>query len=342
MSLLTLNRSTIGTLLTLAIAFSGGWLGHWLAADAGWLLGSLLATLLATFKGLPLRYSPLLQSTVVVLVGVSIGSALSSDMVGHLGHWIPSLAGLCLSVVLTLAVVAYYLKRHGQCDHNTSVLSAYPGHLIVILQLASQHPCDVQKVVTIQSLRMLFLVLILPTMAYIWMPEQSLSESTTNYAALCWLFLAGGAGAMIAWLLNVSAALLIGAIAGSGFVALNGVTVGTLPDVLKVTIFTLTGAMIGTRFINTQWSTIAKTLPVALSAMSITMLVSATIALPIALMTDISVIQLLLAYAPGGAEVMSLIALATGHDPAFVGLHHIARLLAMAAFFPLLVKLAIR
>lgn len=212
----------------------------------------------------------------------------------------------------------------------------------MILQLASQHSCDIQKVVTIQSLRMLFLVLILPTIAYLWMPEQPSATVATDYTALGWLFIAGGAGALIAWLLRIPAALLIGAMAGSGAVAISGINVGVLPSELKMTIFVLTGAMIGTRFINAQWPAIIRILPVALSAMSITMLISAAIALPIALLTEISVIQLLLAYAPGGAEVMSLIAMATGHDPAFVGLHHITRLLAMAAFFPLLVKLAIR
>lgn len=342
MPLFILNRSTTGTILTLVIALAGGWLGHFIAADAGWLLGALVATLVASFKGLPLRYSSTLQSMVVVLVGVSIGSALNRSMLQHFTQWIPSLAGLCVSVIATVVGVAYYLRRHGQCDHNTSVLAAYPGHLLVILQLANKHPCDVQKVVTIQSLRMLFLVLFLPMIAYIWMPEEEASVIATDYSALGWLFLAGGAGVVLAWLANVPAALLIGAIAGSGLAALSGTSVGNLPEVLKIAIFILTGAMIGTRFSNTHWGTIVRTLPVALSAMSITMLISATIALPVALITDINVIQLLLAYAPGGAEVMSLIALATGHDPAFVGLHHIARLLAMAAFFPLLVRLAIR
>ena len=340
--MLILKRTHRGTLLTVITAFSGGWLGYWIAADAGWLLGSLVATLLATLKGLPLRYPPLLQSSAVVLVGVSIGSALNIEMIERLELWIPSLAGLCISVILTLVVVTYYLKRRGNCNHNTSLLSAYPGHLIVILQLANQHSCDVQKVVTIQSLRMLFLVLILPTIAYLWMPEQPSATTTTDYTSLGWLFIAGGAGALIAWLLRIPAALLIGAMAGSGAAAISGINVGTLPGELKMTIFVLTGAMIGTRFISTKWTTIIGILPVAVSAMSITMLISAAIALPIALLIEIPVIQLLLAYAPGGAEVMSLIAMATGHDPAFVGLHHIVRLLAMAAFFPLLVKLAIR
>lgn len=130
--------------------------------------------------------------------------------------------------------------------------------------------------------------------------------------------------------------------AGSGLAALSGTDIVVLPDLFKVAIFILTGAMIGSRFVNTHWREISRILPIALVAMSITMLTSAAIAVPAAWLTGFNTAQLMLAYAPGGAEVMSLIALATGHDPAFVGLHHIIRLLAMAGFFPLLVKLAIR
>ncbi|TVP49394.1 MAG: AbrB family transcriptional regulator [Halomonas sp.] len=339
---LILNRATTGTLLTLVIAITGGWLGHWLAGDAGWLLGALIATLAGALKGFPLRYASMLQSMVIVLVGISIGSMLQPGMLVGMANWLPTLAGLFISVLLTLAGVAFFLNRYGNCEHNTSVLAAYPGHLVVILQLATQHPCDAHKVATIQSLRMLFLVLFLPALAYIWMPEQASAHESTDYVAFGWLSVAGIAGVVVAWLLKMPASLLVGAMTGSGLAALSGTSIGTLPEGLKVAIFVLTGAMIGTRFVNTHWSAIANILPVAISAMSITMLISAAIALPVAWVTDVAAMQLLLAYAPGGAEVMSLIALATGHDPAFVGLHHIVRLLAMAALFPLLVKLAIR
>ncbi|MBR2515384.1 MAG: AbrB family transcriptional regulator [Halomonas sp.] len=330
------------SLLTLTIATVGGWFGYLLIGDAGWLLGALVTTLAAAFKGMPLGYATSVQSIVIVLVGISIGSMLHPGMISEVVQWVPSILGLFIAVLITLIGVGYYLRRFGRYDHNTSVLAAYPGHLVIILQLATKHPCDAQKVATIQSLRMLFLVLLLPTIAFIWMPEQSDKQLPTDYVALGWISLAGLAGVLLAWLLNIPAALLIGAMAGSGFAALSGTEIVALPGTLKVTIFILTGAMIGSRFVNTHWREICRILPVALVAMSITMLTSAAIALPVAWLTGLNIAQILLAYAPGGAEVMSLIALATGHDPAFVGLHHIIRLLAMAGFFPMLVKLAIK
>lgn len=330
------------SLLTLTIATVGGWFGYLLIGDAGWLLGALVTTLIAAFKGLPLGYATSVQTIVIMLVGISIGSMLHPGMISEVGQWVPSIIGLFIAVLITLIGVGYYLRRFGRYDHNTSVLAAYPGHLVIILQLATKHPCDARKVATIQSLRMLFLVLILPTIAFIWMPEQSDEPQRTDYLALGWISLAGVAGVLLAWLLNIPAALLIGAMAGSGLAALSGTDIVVLPDLFKVTIFILTGAMIGSRFVNTHWRDISRILPIALVAMSITMLTSAAIAVPVAWLTGFNTAQLMLAYAPGGAEVMSLIALATGHDPAFVGLHHIIRLLAMAGFFPLLVKLAIR
>jgi uncharacterized membrane protein AbrB (regulator of aidB expression) len=42
-----------------------------------------------------------------------------------------------------------------------------------------------------------------------------------------------------------------------------------------------------------------------------------------------------LAYAPGGVEAMTIMAFALGLDPAFVGAHHVVRLIVLNVFVPL-------
>ena len=44
----------------------------------------------------------------------------------------------------------------------------------------------------------------------------------------------------------------------------------------------------------------------------------------------------MLAYAPGGLAEMSLVALALGADAAFVSIHHIARIVLIIAFAPMI------
>jgi uncharacterized membrane protein AbrB (regulator of aidB expression) len=45
--------------------------------------------------------------------------------------------------------------------------------------------------------------------------------------------------------------------------------------------------------------------------------------------------QIWLAYAPGGVEAMAIMALALNLDPAFVGAHHVVRILGLNVFSPL-------
>jgi uncharacterized membrane protein AbrB (regulator of aidB expression) len=49
--------------------------------------------------------------------------------------------------------------------------------------------------------------------------------------------------------------------------------------------------------------------------------------------------QVLLAYAPGGLSEMSLVALATGAEVAFVALHHVVRIVMVILAAPLAFRL---
>jgi len=68
----------------------------------------------------------------------------------------------------------------------------------------------------------------------------------------------------------------------------------------------------------------------------------ATIAMAFALasIVDYSAAALALALAPGGAEAMILLTVAFGVDPAFVGIHHTVRLVALTFGFPLILRWA--
>ncbi|MCE8002183.1 AbrB family transcriptional regulator [Billgrantia ethanolica] len=329
------------TARTLALASLGGLVGSVAGLPAGWLLGAIGATLAASLAGFRLHYPSELQSLVLVLVGISIGSSLSPRFISEAASWLPSLAGLMVAMLTITFAVSYTLARLTKLSGNTSFLSAYPGHMVLILQTASQYPCNVPQVTMIQSIRLLFLVVLFPLLAQGAVGERVHQVQGTHYMALALLVLAAGLGAAICQRCRLPAAALLGAILGAALVSLSGFEVGSLPTGLKVTIFILTGAMIGTRFTDSSLGRMAKLLPVSCFSVALTLLATSAIAFPISVAADIPFTQLLLAYAPGGAEVMALIALAVGHDAGFVGIHHLARLMFMAFSFPLLLRLMI-
>ena len=61
-----------------------------------------------------------------------------------------------------------------------------------------------------------------------------------------------------------------------------------------------------------------------------------------AVLLDIEFAQALLAFAPGGIEAMALMAITLHLDPAYVGAHHIIRVMLMPVMIPLTAKWLIR
>jgi uncharacterized membrane protein AbrB (regulator of aidB expression) len=51
---------------------------------------------------------------------------------------------------------------------------------------------------------------------------------------------------------------------------------------------------------------------------------------------DLPAAALLLAFAPGGVEVMAALAVETGLEPAFVAAHHVFRLMLLSVLVPIL------
>ena len=70
----------------------------------------------------------------------------------------------------------------------------------------------------------------------------------------------------------------------------------------------------------------------AVVSTAVMMAVSAGFAKAVDRVTGYSTTQLLLAYAPGGLNEMSLVSLATQSDVAFVATHHLVRIIVLLAF----------
>lgn len=325
--------------MNLVLALAGGLIGHLLGLPAGWLLGAVATTLIGALSGLRLSFPVWLQTGVVFLVGINVGGALDTGMLPGVGQWLPSLAGLFVSIIATMALVVLFLRGVGKFDLDTAVLASYPGHMVLVLQMAMTSRCDLRQVTMTQSLRMLFLVACLPAIA-LGLGGDTLPTGpvTVHWPAFAALGVAGLAGVAFARWLRLPAAILLGSVIGSGAASLAGVSMGKLPPAIELAVFVLVGALIGSRFVGTRVRTMLRMLPVALCAVTITVGATFLLAWPVHLMVDIPVAQLLLAYAPGGAEVMTIIALATGYDPAFVGIHHVMRLLVMALMLPVLAR----
>ena len=89
------------------------------------------------------------------------------------------------------------------------------------------------------------------------------------------------------------------------------------------------GAVIGTRFRGVAIAQARRLLGPALGLTALATAIAAVAAALVAAALEVPFGQVLIAFAPGGVETMPAMALFLGHDPVYVSVHHVARILAL-------------
>ena len=135
--------------------------------------------------------------------------------------------------------------------------------------------------------------------------------------------------------LGVPAPLLLGAMAVSAMGHGGNLTPGTLPRWLVIVAFVCMGSLIGTRFRGLDRRGLTRATAAGILATLIACTVAAAGAWLAAGLVGLPPAVLLLAFAPGGVEVMAAIAVQTGLEPAFVAAHHVFRLLLLGLLMPM-------
>lgn len=332
------DSAMMQTLLTLAIGAGGAALFWAVGFPAYPLTGPAMAVSIATLLGAPTLVPPVLRDTVFVIIGLSIGSTVTPDVLGTALAWPVSL-GVLVVTLTAIVLVARAVLHHGfRYARDTATLAAMPGHLSFVLALSTELKADVPRIALVQTVRVLLLTLLVPVLIMLWGVEGTSKLPETGQIAplaLLALFLLALALGTAFKRLHVPAALLIAAMAVSAIGHGSNLTPGPMPPALVMLAFICMGSLIGTRFRGFD----RRALPGALLAGSVTTLLACTIAalgaLLAARIVDLPAAALLLAFAPGGVEIMAALAVETGLEPALVAAHHVFRLFVLALFIPL-------
>ncbi len=339
--MIRLPGSIMQILRALGVAFAGGAVLSLLGAPAAWLMGAMIATAAASLAGIDVGLPPRLRNGAFLLLGISMGSSATPDSLHQLAAWPASVALLGLSVLATMLAGAAYLERVHGWDDKTARFASMPGALSAVLIIAADSEADLPRVVLAQSLRIFTLVLLMPPLiafvsggAHPAAVGPAAAITNTPGEALLML-VAAAAVATLLHRLHVPAGILLGAMVASMALHLAGVIHGRFPAPLVVAGFVATGAVIGARFRGTTAATLARTAPGALGGILVALALSAGFAAAGAVLLGMPFGKIWLAYAPGGVEAMAAMALSLRLDPAFVGAHHILRILGLNMVGPL-------
>jgi len=323
------RTKTLNVLETLAIGTVGGTLFLWAHLPGGLISGAMIAVGIAAIAGRPLTMPPILTQTVLVLLGISLGSLVSRQLLQHMGAYPLSIALLALATFCSTFGSSIYLQRVHGWDRTSAFLAGSPGALSQITMLALERGADVSAIAVVQTMRVIILTAALPLLLALTGIAPS-SPPTAAIVVASPLELAGlisvsVAVALLLRLIKFPASWMFGAMIASSVLHGTGLIEGGLPPWVRGIALVGIGALIGSRFARMKPKVLLSHVNAALGSFAIAIAISAIFVAVIALTTPVRFGDIIVAFAPGAMDAMLALALTLHIDPIFVGAHHLSR-----------------
>jgi membrane AbrB-like protein len=328
---------------TLAIGAAGGALFLWANLPGGLISGAMIAVGAAAIAGRPLVVPATLTQTVLVLLGISLGSLVSRQLLQHMGAYPLTIALLALATFGSTFGSSLYLQRVHGWDRTSAFLAGSPGALSQITMLAIERGADVSAIAVVQTMRVIILTAALPLLLALTGIAPSASAAGTVSAAspleLAELIAASVAMALLLRLVNFPASWMFGAMIGSSVLHGTGLIEGGLPPFVRAIALVGIGSLIGSRFARMKPRVLFSHINAALGSFAVAIAISAIFVAVIALSTHVRFADIIVAFAPGAMDAMLALALTLHIDPIFVGAHHLSRFVFVTIATPGIIHL---
>lgn len=325
---------------TLAAGTAGALVFAAIGMPAAFLSGAMVAVAALALAGVEVRLPSRLRDLAFIVLGAILGATIDRETIAHVATWPVSVAGLMLSLVVLMVVVPRYLNRRHGIDPATAWLCAIPGALSYVIALASDlSHVDLRRVAVLQTLRVAMLLALIPAAVGLAtdiapMPDDPGHTISWAMAALvtvlCILFVP------IARVIRIPAPTFVAPMFLSGALSVGGLYDGHFPLELLWPSLVISGVAVGVRFAGTTFGFLWQCLKAGLGGLLIALAITSVFALGVAWLTGLPFLQLCLAFAPGGFDVMPVLAFSFGLDPAFVAGHQLIRFLALSLALPFL------
>lgn len=323
--------------LTALVGSIGALVASLLDIPAPFLSGPAVAVTITGLAGVKLGIPIYIRNACFVIIGISMGTSVTPSVVDAAKTWPLSFIVVLLAVVIML-YVAYWILHYGfGYDRATAMLGASPGHLSYIISLSADTKSDSATVSIVQSVRVLALTLSVPLIVEFFelvSTEPAVANPPMGMVALALTIVAS---LLTGWLFlrwKFPAALLLGGVAVSISTHITGLTQGGVPLWLGLPVYVLIGCLIGTRFSNVSLMDVRKGFVAGIVVTVAVMVVAGSIAWMIARVTGVPLNAVMIAYSPGGLETMAAMAVMMHADTAYVGSHHVLRLLFLSVLMP--------
>jgi uncharacterized protein len=328
---------------TLVIGAAGGLLFLWASLPGGLISGAMFAVGIAALSGRPVAVPPWLTQSVLLLLGISLGSLVSRQLIQHVSAYPVTIALLALATACSTFGSSFYLQRVHGWDQTSALLAGSPGALSQITILAAEKGADVAAIAVVQTIRVIILTAALPLVLALGgiassAPPTILFEPAAPLELVA-LIAASVAAALMLRRAKFPASWMFGAMLASSLLHGAGVVEGGLPNWVRSVALVGIGALIGSRFARMKISTLANHINAGLGSFAVAVLISALFVVAIVLTTHVRFADVVVAFAPGAMDAMLALALTLHIDPIFVGAHHLSRFVFVTITTPGIVHL---
>ncbi len=151
-------------LLLLGIAAAGGLFFRWLGITAGALTGGMLASAVYCILRGTVRFPNSLKFLLQVLAGAYIGIGIDRERVANMPNLIVPALIMAVGIYLFVFVMAWLMHRLFKLDLAVCLLSGTPGGVQEMSLLSEELGSDTAKIAVMQTIRLIFVILLFPTM----------------------------------------------------------------------------------------------------------------------------------------------------------------------------------
>ncbi len=330
-----------------SIGLFGGALFYAMSLPLPWVMGAMLATILAGAVGKPSYMPRSVRNAVIPALGVMFGSAIDRQAMAHVPElWLLLPMTLAYLAIIVGAGTAFFM-RIGGLDLPTAYFASVPGSFSEMIYVAEDRGADLGAVAIVHAIR-LVVSLTLITIGFRTILDIDTTNLPSSGAAppglvdvvlLCLCAVVGFLGGRA---VRLPSAHLFGPLILSAAAHLTGLVEGAPPGWTVSVAQVFIGIFIGLRFAGMRLDKIRRLMTFAVG-WTLFLLIAAL------LVSEVSVLILglpfeaaFLSFAPGGAVEISVVALAAGVSLSLVTITQFIRISMTVLLAPLIFRLLAR
>lgn len=327
-----MNSSMTKMAITFLLALVGGMLFEVLAVPVPWLLGPITFVLLGSTLQPKLLYWPSkIKSIGMLLIGYTIGLALTGEAVKEIGQQLPLMFGMTTLLILLSAALAYVVAKLSKINYATALLGSIPGGMTQVIVMAEEMKGINLTIVTItQTIRVLLIVLTMPLLlAFLGYHEDDTQQVMTHSQTFNWqvifvLFLCIVLSFIGKRIKFPTAFLLVPALVTACMQGI-GMELMELPSTVLQFAQLLLGIFIGLQLKVNELQHKTRTIALALLSSVLLLVTAMVLGVVFAKLNDLDLPTALLSLAPGGMDQMGAIAHVINADLSMVAGYQIFR-----------------